>query len=209
MFCPKCGTELADDSQFCGKCGKGVSISFPSGGAAAAVAPAPVATALNDSGKARTRRWRGVWLVPVAGLALVAWTLIENSVGTKGATQILATTVHAPIELQNEVENLRAASWKGIALNVPYSGMVNVDLQVVRGNPIDVILTTPDQLEAMKKEQWSQVRVYTDFNAAKTTLYRRSARLEQGAYYLVIRDTSLGILSASASDISVKVQLKP
>jgi len=186
-----------------------VSVASASGGAAAAVAPAPIATSTNDSSKTKTRRWRGVWLIPVAALALLAWTFIQNSVGTKGATQILATTVHAPIELQNEVENLRAASWKGIALNVPYSGTVNVDLQVVRGNPIDVLLTTPDQLEAMKKEQWSQVQVYTDFNAAKTMLYRRSARLGQGAYYLVIRDTSLGILSSSSSDISVKVQLNP
>jgi hypothetical protein len=88
-------------------------------------------------------------------------------------------------------------------------GTVNVDLQVVRGNPIDVLLTTPDQLEAMKKEQWSQVQVYPNFNAAKTMLYRRSARLGQGAYYLVIRDTSLGILSSSASDVSIKVQLNP
>jgi hypothetical protein len=61
----------------------------------------------------------------------------------------------------------------------------------------------------MKKEQWSQVQVYSNFNAAKTKLYRRSARLGQGSYYLVLRDTSLGILSASASDISVKVQLNP
>jgi len=209
VFCPKCGTELADDSQYCRKCGKGVSVSSPSGGAAAAVAPAPIATSTNAPSKAETRRWRGGWLITVAVLALLMWTLIQHSAGTKGATQILATTVHAPIELQNEVQNLRAASWKGIALNVPYSGMVNVDLQVVRGNPIDVLLTTADQLEAMKKEQWSQVRVYADFNAAKTTQYRRSARLEQGAYYLVIRDTSLGILSSSASDISVKVQLNP
>jgi len=61
----------------------------------------------------------------------------------------------------------------------------------------------------MKKEQWGQVQVYTDFSAAKTTLYRRNARLGKGTYYLVVRDTSLGILSASASDISVKVQLNP
>jgi hypothetical protein len=111
--------------------------------------------------------------------------------------------------LKNEVQNLPASSWKGIALTVPYSGMVEVNLQVVSGNPIDVFLTTSDQLETMKKEQWSQVQAYPNFNAAKTKLYRRAVRLEQGSYYLVLRDTSLGILSASASDISVKVQLNP
>jgi len=51
--------------------------------------------------------------------------------------------------------------------------------------------------------------VYTDFSASKTKTYRRSGQLNEGSYYLVLRDTSLGILSSSASDISVKVQLNP
>jgi len=135
--------------------------------------------------------------------------LIWYNAGTKRTTQMIATAVHAPITLQDEVQNLPASSWKAVALNVSYSGTLNVNLEVVRGNPIDVFLTTTDQLETMKKEQWNQVRVYTDFNASKTKTYRRSGQLSQGNYYLVLRDTSLGILSLSASDISVKVQLNP
>jgi hypothetical protein len=122
---------------------------------------------------------------------------------------MIATAVHAPITLQDEVQNLPASSWKAVALNLPYSGTLNVNLEVVRGNPIDVFLTTTDQLETMKKEQWNQLKVYTDFNASKTKTYRRSGQLSQGSYYLVLRDTSLGILSMSASDISMKVQLNP
>jgi len=43
----------------------------------------------------------------------------------------------------------------------------------------------------------------------KTKTYWRTGQLGQGSYYLVMRDTSLGILSQRASDISVKVQLNP
>jgi hypothetical protein len=68
---------------------------------------------------------------------------------------------------------------------------------------------TPDQLEKIKKADWINVQVYGDFSATKTKTYNRSARLNQGIYYLVLRDTSLGILSAHASDISVKAELKP
>jgi hypothetical protein len=129
--------------------------------------------------------------------------------GTRNTSRMLASAVHAPITVADEVENIPAHSWKAVALNLPYGGTVDIDLRVVQGNPIDVLLTTADQLEPMKKEQWSSVRVYTDFNAEKTQTYRRTGQLGPGSYYLVLRDTSLGILSSSASDISVRVQLNP
>lgn len=134
---------------------------------------------------------------------------IWYNAGTKRTTQMIAAAVHAPITLQDDVQDLPASSTMTLPFNLPYSGTLNVNLGVLRGNPIDVFLTTPDQLEAVKKEQWNQVRVYPDFNASKTKTYMRSGQLSQGNYYLVLRDRSLGILSFSASDISVKVQLNP
>jgi hypothetical protein len=107
------------------------------------------------------------------------------------------------------VQNLPASSWKAVALNLPYDGSIDVDLRIVQGNPVDVFLTDADQLDAMNRADWMQVRAYTDFNAVKTKTYRRTGQLRQGSYYLVIRDNSLGILSQSASDIAVKVTLNP
>ncbi len=147
-------------------------------------------------------------LILLAILLLLIGAIWYNA-GTKKTTEMLATAVHAPITVKNDVENLHAASWKAIALHFPYSGTVNVNLEVVRGNPIEVFLTTPDQLDTMKNAQWNQVRTYAEFNAAKTKTYRRSGQLGQGDYYLVLRDSSLGILSQSASDVSVQVQLNP
>ena len=146
----------------------------------------------------------------VLGLIILAFLVwFWYNAGTKGTTQMLATAVHAPITVRDAVENVRASSWEALPVNLPYSGTVDVDLEVVRGNPIDVFLTATDQLETMQKNQWNQVRVYNDFNASKTKTYRRSGQLAQGNYYLVLRDNSLGILSLSASDISVKVKLNP
>lgn len=42
MFCPKCGTEHPDDSQFCRKCGQGLAVVASATGTAAAVAPARI-----------------------------------------------------------------------------------------------------------------------------------------------------------------------
>ncbi len=79
----------------------------------------------------------------------------------------------------------------------------------MNGNPIDVFLTPADQMDAMKKREWGSVKTYNDFNATKTREYHRTAQLGPGSYYLVLRDTSLGVLSAHASDVSVKTILTP
>jgi len=157
----------------------------------------------------RRRSWIS-WSTKVLLVLAVAFVgLVWYNAGTRNTTKLIATAVHAPITITDEVENLPASSWKAVGVTLPYSGTIEVNLAVVRGNPVDVFVTTPDQLDAMKKEDWNSVKVYSDFNATKTKTYRRTGQLGQGSYYVVMRDTSLGILSSSASDVSVKVQLNP
>lgn len=140
---------------------------------------------------------------------LLLLALVWYNSGTRNTTRMIATAVHAPITVTDEIQNLPANSWKANSFMLPYGGTLDINLQVIRGNPIDVFLTTSDQLEAMNKGEWNNVRVFTEFNATKTKTYKRTGQLGQGSYYLVMRDTSLGILSSTASDISVKVQLNP
>jgi len=208
MFCMKCGTDLPDDSQFCRKCGQAQSVSSTSAGAAAAVAPAPIrpsaAPSVGAKKKGGSLLVRLIILLVIVGAG--AWYYLRVNLGEKETREVIATVAHTPVTLKDEVENLPANSWKAVGLNLPYTGTLAVKVDVVRGNPLDVYLTTSDQLDAMKRADWQNVKVYTDFSATKT---KRDSRLNQGAYYLVLRDTSLGILSASASDVSVKVQLNP
>lgn len=157
----------------------------------------------------RLGRFVGFRVKLLLAILLGLLTLVWYNAGTKNTTQAIATAIHAPITVIDEVQNLSANSWKAVTLNLPYPGTVSVNLEVVQGNPVDVILTTPDQLEAMKKDDWGSVKVYGNFNATKTQKYRRTGQLGQGSYYLVMRDTSLGILSASATDISIKAELNP
>lgn len=114
-----------------------------------------------------------------------------------------------PLTITDEVENVPAASWKTLNYKFPAGGKLDITVRVLNGNPIDVFLTSADQLEAMKKGQWSNVKTYSNFNATKARTYRRTEVVRPGDYYLVLRDTSLGVLSSRASDVSVKAILTP
>ena len=195
MICPSCSKEIPDGSGFCNLCGKATQVN-PRGNAAA------------NSG-----RFVGSHLLPILGVILLGWLVLrlvsQNGPTVRQTTQAVAAIVNAPVTLKDEVQNLPAASWKALPLNLPYNGDLDVELRIVQGNPLDVFLTTSDQLDLMKRAQWNQIRAFTDFNAVKTREYRRTGQLQQGSYYLVMRDNSLGILSSKATDISVKVELKP
>ena len=193
MFCPSCLNEIPDRSVFCDLCGKSAQ-------------PNP-----QNSDRALGRSLGQ--LLPMLCVIFIGWYVLhlmnEGHTTVRQATQAVEAAVRAPITLKDEVQNLRTASWQGIGLNVPYNGEVEVDLTVVQGNPIDVSLAAWDQLGAMQQGQWNQVRVFHEFNATKTKTYRRKAKLNQGSYYLVLRDTSLGIPSQQTSDVAVKVTLNP
>ncbi|SRR5258706_4223861 len=206
MFCTQCGIEATGDSHFCRKCGKGLGAVSTGSGTAAAPAPAPVAAPVVVAAAPSPRKSKVPTLLTILTVLVF---LIWRAVGTDNVRTVVSTAAHLPVTLDDQVENVRAASWKAIALNLPYSGTVSINLTVVSGNPLDVFLTTPDQADTMKAGQWQDVKVFSGFSATKTKTYRRSQPLAQGSYYLVVRDTSLGILSASASDISVKAELNP
>lgn len=126
--------------------------------------------------------------------------------GQRGSSDLF----HQSLTITDEVENVPAASWKALNYNFPSGGRLDITVRVVNGNPIDIFLTPADQMDAMKKGDWGSVKTYNDFNATKTREYHRTAQMGPGgSYYLVLRDTSLGVLSARASDVSVKTILTP
>jgi hypothetical protein len=151
----------------------------------------------------------GKMILPLLMLLASLLAFVWYHAGTKETGKMLATAVHAPIQLVSEVENVPASSWKAVSFAPTYAGTVAIAIRVVRGNPMDVFVANENQLDLIKSGAWQKVLVYSEFNAQKTQQYERSGQLQPGTYFLVLRDTSLGILSSSASDISINVQLKP
>jgi hypothetical protein len=159
------------------------------------------------SGKPKPKVRAGFIILLLVFLALIGWHWYANQGSPQTAT--IATVLHVPMQLKDEIENVPAHSFRAIPFSVPYLGNLTVTVSVVHGNPMDVFVTGTDQFANLQALKWSEVRTYGDFDASKTQTYERTSQLPIGSYYLVLRDTSLGILSASASDISVKMRLAP
>jgi hypothetical protein len=149
-----------------------------------------------------TRVFLGI-VVLLVGLGIFANIYDKASKGQS------VNLLHQSQTITDEVENVPAASWKAINYNFPAGGKLDITVRVVNGNPIDIFLMPADQMDTVKKSGWGNVKTYGDFNATKAMTYHRTAQLGPGSYCLVLRDTSLGILSARASDVSVKTILTP
>ncbi|HKW57602.1 MAG TPA: hypothetical protein VJN42_09620, partial [Candidatus Acidoferrum sp.] len=132
--------EIPDGSAYCNLCGKSTQTASPS--------------------TARTAGRLIGRLLPILGVFFIVWTVLRLMNGShttvRHATQAVEAAVRAPITLKDEVQNIPASSRKGVGLNIPYAGEVDVDLTVVQGNPIDVFVTPSDQLGPM--QQWNALK---------------------------------------------------
>lgn len=142
-------------------------------------------------------------VVIVSVIGVFGWSALSSSTNRRG----LAAAVAAPITVRDAVENVPAHSMKGVRLDLPYNGTLDVSLNVVRGNPLNVFLVTQDQLPLLEKEEWENLRHIPPFHATKTKTFHQTSRVSSGTYYLVLLDPSFGILSESASDVSVRARL--
>jgi hypothetical protein len=77
----------------------------------------------------------------------------------------------------------------------------------MNGNGLDINLVTSEQMDRIQsKRPFTKIR---GFDATKTKNYARSARMAKDVYYLVAEDTSLGILSKTATDVKIHARLEP
>jgi hypothetical protein len=143
----------------------------------------------------------------IAIVVFAVWLFIRFAAGPKAAHNFASNVLKKPVELKNSIENLPATSMKGFALSLPYTGTLTVEATVTKGNEVNVYLVQPDQMDNVKNNK--KFTYFEGFDAQKTKSYRRSGRLNQGNYYFVVIDTSLGILSASATDIQINAKLEP
>ena len=170
-------------------------------------APPPLPPPAPKKAKAKTRPIVVILLLSI--LMGFLFIVVRRSSPQQIASNPLLSGIAAlaPIDLVDVVENLPANSLKGIPISLPYNGQLKIEIQILNGNPIDVYLVDPAQVQAIQNHQ--EFRYITGFEAQKTSAYSRQKRIPQGNYSLVLIDKTLGILSAQSSDIKIKTRLEP
>jgi hypothetical protein len=146
---------------------------------------------------------RGVFVV--LAVCCTWYGLIYFAMGQKAAAYVTASVTHQSIELQDSVIRLRADSATTVPISFPYSGTANLEARVVRGNPVNVFLITADQIANVRAGR--RFVFVNSSRASNSRSYARLVAVDSGSYYLVLRDPSLGVLSAPVSEIKVHVDV--
>jgi hypothetical protein len=94
-------------------------------------------------------------------------------------------------------------------VNIPCKGLLNIDLGVVSGNPIDIVLINRNQLDLLANKGWTNATRQLGFTANKTETYHVAAEIAEGSYDLVYRDASLGVSSTGETNVIVRITLDP
>lgn len=116
--------------------------------------------------------------------------------------------VRMPVVLRTETFTIPARGWKSTAFQIPYTGSLTVEVQVLgRGNAMEMFLT--DQSGVEKLQSTGEGTYIGGFYAVKASSFQHTEQMNEGTYYFVIRDKHFGILSANTSDVSLKARIDP
>lgn len=167
----------------------------------------PVAAQVPGKVKGKTNPLRLLLLLGV--LAAILWFALHRSTPQEIASNPLLSAAASlvPVEVADSVENLPANSIAGLPITLPYAGNLQLEIRVIKGNPVDVYLIEPSEFEAVRNRK--EFRYIAGFEAKETSSYLRRKRMPKGVFQLILMDRTLGILSANSSDIQVKGRLEP
>jgi hypothetical protein len=194
VFCPKCGTETPDDSQFCRKCGQGLAVVASAAGTGAAAAPARVPQA-----KPQEKPKRKLVRTPyaIAGILLLLFIVYGYNATQRTNPNTAANPVERIVKqlhtttIANPSLTVNAMSSAYFKLDVP-QGATSVQLHGNftasggMGNDIEVFVLP----EADFVNWQNGHNAKTFYNSGKVTVGTLNVNLpaEAGTYYLVFNN---------------------
>jgi hypothetical protein len=190
VFCPKCGTEHRDDSQFCQKCGQGLAVVASATGTAATVAPARIPEAKPQRKLVRTP-------FAIAGILLLLVILY----GYNASQQANSNTAANPVErlvkqlhttnIANPSLTVKAMSSVYFKLDVP-QGATSVQLHgnftASGGMGHDIEVFILPETDFVNWQNGHNAKTF--YNSGKITVGSLNVNLpaDAGTYYLVFNN---------------------
>lgn len=190
MFCPKCGTETSDDSQFCRKCGQGLAVVASATGAGAAAAPARIPEA-----KPQRKLVRAPFAI--AGVLLLIFIVYGYNASQRANPNPAANPVERLVKqlhttkLSNPAIAVNALGFNYFKLDVP-AGATSVLLRGNftasggTGNDIEVFVLPESDFVNWQNGHNAK----TVYNSGKVTVGTLNVNLpaDAGTYYLVFNN---------------------
>jgi hypothetical protein len=152
-------------------------------------------------------------MVVISIVAGAFWLGYRYVNGEDNANRVLATAIKAPITLRDEVVSVQAGQAQALALDVPYAGSITLEVDVRHGKHVNVYLIDSASWAKFTKAREAlfggRFEHYPAFKGTQIRTYKRSGRLGEGTYYVVVENPTLGILVPSSFDAGVKASLRP
>lgn len=194
VTCRECAKTISDQAVVCPSCG----------------APGPKAAPARATGGSSNLLGA---LLALGVIAACGWFLLRTFVGERAADSLVATVVKAPVDLKDEIISVGAGRSQGIPITLPYAGEVELQVAIVKGEHVNVYVIDGAAWDEFSRAQAAlfggKFHHYPAFAATAASQVRRSGRLDQGTYYVVIENPTLGILVPASFDVAVKAKLRP
>jgi hypothetical protein len=196
MFCPKCGSEHPDDSQFCRKCGTGLAVPLASSGVASAGTGAAVAPARIPETPTKSKPLVRAPFV-IAGVLLLLLLIYGYNASQRANPNPAVNPVDRIVKQQRTVTaknpdlHINALSFSSFKFEVP-TGATSVNLHgnfTASGgltNDVEVFVLSSDDFVNWQNRHEAK----TFYNSGKVTVGTINANLpaDAGTYYLVFNN---------------------
>lgn len=196
MFCPKCGTETTDDSQFCRKCGRGLAVSAASSGATSAGAGAAVAPARIPEAPPKAKPLVRAPFA-IAGALVLLLLIYGYNVSQRANLNPAVNPIDRIVKQQHTMTaknpdlRINALSFSSFKFDVP-AGATSVNLHgnfTASGgltNDVEVFVMSSDDFVNWQNRHEAK----TFYNSGKVTVGTFNVNLptDAGTYYLVFNN---------------------
>ena len=197
MFCPKCGTEHPDDSQFCRKCGRGLAVVASATGTAAAVAPARIPETKPQATKPKRKLVRTPYAI--AGVVLIIFVIYGYNASQRANPNPAASPIDRIVKQQHtltaknpnlHINALSSSSFKLIVPAGATSVLLHGNFTASGGlsNDIEVFVMPEDDFVNWQNGHNAK----TFYNSGRVTVGTLNVNLpaDAGTYYLVFSNKS-------------------